>query len=86
MVLSCVSYSACSYSIEGGYTHDAEVIYGDTDSVMVKFGEQDMSKVMEMARDAAKFVTGHFVSPINLEFEKVCRVSPALGSLFYSNQ
>lgn len=38
---------------------------------MVKFGEQDINKVMEMARDAAKFVTGHFINPINLEFEKV---------------
>ena len=60
-----------SYSIENGYVHDAVVIYGDTDSVMVKFGEQDMVKVMDMARDAAKFVTGHFINPINLEFEKV---------------
>ena len=60
-----------SYTIANGYAHDAEVIYGDTDSVMVKFGETDMSKVMDMARDAAKFVTEQFVRPINLEFEKV---------------
>jgi DNA polymerase delta subunit 1 len=40
---------------------------------MVKFGEPDISKVMELARDAAQFVTGHFVKPINLEFEKVSK-------------
>lgn len=54
-----------------GYAHDAKVIYGDTDSVMVKFGEQDMPEVMRLGREAAEFVTKTFIKPINLEFEKV---------------
>lgn len=31
-----------------GHSHNAEVIYGDTDSVMVKFGPTDLVKVMQM--------------------------------------
>jgi DNA polymerase delta subunit 1 len=60
-----------SYSIANGFTHNAKVIYGDTDSVMVKFVETDMATVFEMAKKAAEVITGHFVAPIKLEFEKV---------------
>ena len=59
------------YTVENGYTHDAQVIYGDTDSVMIKFGESDMTKVMATASEAADYVTTSFVAPIKLEFEKV---------------
>ena len=38
---------------------------------MVKFGDSDLQKVMDCAKEAAKYVTGHFVKPINLDFEKV---------------
>ncbi|KAF9477762.1 hypothetical protein BDN70DRAFT_880775 [Pholiota conissans] len=59
------------YCISNGHAHDAEVIYGDTDSVMVKFGPTDLAQVMDMGREAAAFVTAKFIKPINLEFEKV---------------
>lgn len=59
------------YKIANGYTHDAEVIYGDTDSVMVKFGEKDLKKVMELGEEAANYVSSKFTKPIKLEFEKV---------------
>ena len=59
------------YNIANGYSHDAQVIYGDTDSVMVKFGPADLPKVMELGREAAEFVSQKFVKPIKLEFEKV---------------
>ncbi len=59
------------YKIEKGHTHDAEVIYGDTDSVMVRFGPAVMTEVMAMAKEAAEYVTSNFVRPIKLEFEKV---------------
>ena len=59
------------YTVEHGYPFDAEVIYGDTDSVMVKFGVDDVSKAMELGREAAHYVTQHFRKPINLDFEKV---------------
>ncbi|KAH9967292.1 DNA polymerase family B-domain-containing protein [Russula dissimulans] len=59
------------YCIANGHTHNAEVIYGDTDSVMVKFGSTELDKVMAMGSEAAAFVTKKFVQPIKLEFEKV---------------
>ncbi|ORY88005.1 DNA polymerase family B-domain-containing protein [Protomyces lactucae-debilis] len=59
------------YTIANGYSHNAQVIYGDTDSVMVKFGQADLQSVMDLGAEAAAFVTTKFVQPIKLEFEKV---------------
>lgn len=59
------------YTIANGYSHDAQVIYGDTDSVMVKFGEKDLKKTMELGQEAAEFVSAKFIKPIKLEFEKI---------------
>jgi DNA polymerase delta subunit 1 len=59
------------YTIANNYTHDALVIYGDTDSVMVKFGPQDLAEVMALGEKAAAFVSSKFTKPIKLEFEKV---------------
>ena len=59
------------YNKENGYRHDAEVIYGDTDSVMVKFGVDDIKEAMELGQEAAQRVTQEFRKPIKLEFEKV---------------
>lgn len=38
---------------------------------MVKFGPDDVEKVMSLGREAAAHVTEKFVKPISLEFEKV---------------
>jgi DNA polymerase delta subunit 1 len=59
------------YTKANGYEHDATVIYGDTDSVMVLFGPPDIARCMEMGTEAADWVSGQFINPIKLEFEKV---------------
>ncbi|KAF4119645.1 DNA polymerase delta subunit 1 [Geosmithia morbida] len=59
------------YTIANGYAHDAQVIYGDTDSVMVKFGTSDLAEAMRLGEEAAQYVTSKFAKPIKLEFEKV---------------
>ncbi|KAF9931664.1 DNA-directed DNA polymerase delta, partial [Modicella reniformis] len=62
-----------TYTIENGYSHTAEVIYGDTDSVMVKFGVKTLEETMDLGRKAAEYVTTKFDKPIKLEFEKTVR-------------
>lgn len=55
------------------------MIYGDTDSVMVKFKlqsdpsdkEGQIRESMEYGRQAAEEITKYFDEPIKLEFEKV---------------
>jgi DNA polymerase delta subunit 1 len=59
------------YSVKNGYDHDAKVIYGDTDSVMVKFGCPDLVTAMRLGAEAADLVSTKFIKPIKLEFEKV---------------
>ena len=61
-----------------GYKHNAEVIYGDTDSVMVQFGVSDaeegvsaVEQAMNLGREAAEYMSETFTKPIKLEFEKV---------------
>uniref|UniRef100_A0A0G4I0X9 DNA polymerase n=1 Tax=Chromera velia CCMP2878 TaxID=1169474 RepID=A0A0G4I0X9_9ALVE len=59
------------YTRQNGYEHDADVIYGDTDSVMVRFGTQKIDEAMRLGLDAAGKITDTFLKPIKLEFEKV---------------
>ncbi|CAG8652886.1 1903_t:CDS:10, partial [Paraglomus brasilianum] len=59
------------FTQSNGYQHDIEVIYGDTDSVMVKFGVNDLKETMRLGKEAADYVTAKFIKPINLEFEKI---------------
>ncbi|KAL9233345.1 hypothetical protein vseg_008362 [Gypsophila vaccaria] len=59
------------FTVVGGYEHNAEVIYGDTDSVMVQFGVSTVDDAMKLGREAAEVISGTFIKPIKLEFEKV---------------
>ena len=38
------------FTIANGYAQNAEVIYGDTDSVMVKFGTSDLAEAMRLGK------------------------------------
>ncbi len=58
------------FTINKGFEHDAKVIYGDTDSVMIKFGVKTLEEAMKLGRLAATTVSASFPSPIKLEFEK----------------
>ncbi|CAI5983148.1 unnamed protein product [Closterium sp. NIES-65] len=61
------------YSIANGYSHNADVVYGDTDSVMVMFGVDTVEEAMRMGRQAAEEISDTFpkVCRNRLEFEKV---------------
>jgi len=56
-----------------GYEHDAIVIYGDTDSIMVNFGEVDMAKTFALAYQAEAKLKEVFarVPPIEMPLEKI---------------
>jgi DNA polymerase delta subunit 1 len=58
------------YTIANGYQFDSKVIYGDTDSVMVKFGVAGLEEAMKLGKEAADYISSTFVKPIKLEFEK----------------
>jgi DNA polymerase delta subunit 1 len=53
-------------SIKNGYKFDAEVIYGDTDSIMVKFGTDDIEEAIKLGKEISKEVTKIFPKPLNL--------------------
>ncbi len=59
------------YCIANGYAANALVVYGDTDSVMVRFGVSDLAQSMELGKEAAAEVSKLFPPPVKLEFEKV---------------
>lgn len=59
------------FTVSNGYSHDAEVIYGDTDSVMVRFGTTELEATMKLGEEAGSYVSAKFIKPIKLEFEKV---------------
>ncbi len=59
-----------TYCVANGYEHDAEVVYGDTDSVFVKFGTSSVADAMRLGLEAANLISKTFPRPIKLEFEK----------------
>jgi DNA polymerase delta subunit 1 len=71
MIEETKDYVLKRYNKANGYQFDSQVIYGDTDSVMVKFGVPTIEEAMRLGKEAADFVTKYFVQPIKLEFEKV---------------
>lgn len=58
------------YTKANGYEHDSKVIYGDTDSVMIKFGVSTLQEAMKLGHEAAEHISATFIKPIKLEFEK----------------
>ncbi|CAM6083744.1 unnamed protein product [Calypogeia fissa] len=59
------------FNLSNGYQYEAEVVYGDTDSVMVQFGVPTVEESMQLGREAAEHISATFTKPIKLEFEKV---------------
>ncbi len=70
MIRQCKNYLLQNY--------DCEVVYGDTDSVYVKFktehnfeSREHMKKIFEISEKAAEELSSLFLKPIEMEFEKV---------------
>ena len=70
MIKEVKNYVETHYSIKNGHSYDAKVLYGDTDSVMIKFGPKDLETCMSLGKEAAKLVTPLFPRPIELAWEK----------------
>lgn len=60
-----------NYTIGNGYEHNAQVVYGDTDSVFINFGTASIKETFPIAIEAAEKCSALFPKPIDLEFEKV---------------
>lgn len=60
-----------TFTLANGYPKDAQVVYGDTDSVMVNFGVEKVEDAMKLGLEAAIAISKTFTKPIKLEFEKV---------------
>ena len=71
LLLETRSFVEGTYTVEKGCKYNAEVVYGDTDSVMVNFGAPTVAEAMPIAMEAADKVSAIFPPPIKLEFEKV---------------
>jgi DNA polymerase delta subunit 1 len=63
------------YRRENGYKDNAVVIYRDTNSVMVSFGDITLAEAIAIGKEAADFVSLSFPSLIHLEFKKAYRPS-----------
>ncbi|XP_072140626.1 DNA polymerase delta catalytic subunit-like [Dermacentor andersoni] len=71
------------YYVEKVYTKH-EVIYGDTDSVMIIYRRKTVAKAMEMGKELAETISRKFPHPIQLEFEKVFKPYLLLGKKRYA--
>lgn len=52
------------FTKKNGYEADADVIYGDTDSVMINFGVESLERAMDMGRKGAMLISKEFQEPI----------------------
>ena len=71
MIMHSKAVVEAQYRVENGYEFNAEVVYGDTDSIMIKFGTAEVAEAMRLGAEASVLVSKHFIQPIRLEFEKV---------------
>ena len=71
LLLRTREFVESTYTIANGYPANAEVVYGDTDSVMVNFGFGDVAETRPKAEKVAEEVTKIFPAPVKLEFETV---------------
>ena len=63
------------------YYPEAEVFYGDTDSIMVRWPkEYNREKVFKLAKDATEKISTHFTAPMKLLFEKYYSIMLMLGN------
>ena len=69
LLLRTREFVESTYTIANGYPANAEVVYGDTDSVMVIFNN-DLKESLRLGEEAAARITKTFKRPIELEFEK----------------
>lgn len=52
------------------YEADSDIVYGDTDSVMINFGDVSVARCQQLAREASAFMKPQYVAPNNCIFEK----------------
>ena len=71
MIMHTKAVVEAHYTKANGYEYDSDVVYGDTDSVMVRFGTSKVDEAMRLGAEAAALVSKQFIAPIRLEFEKV---------------
>nr|XP_057920703.1 uncharacterized protein LOC131119374 [Doryrhamphus excisus] len=73
MIVLTKNYIESNFNPEKGHNFTAKVIYGDTDSVMIKFLGENINSdfVFDIAGEMAKGASSIFLDPIKLEFEKI---------------
>ncbi|CAD7696782.1 unnamed protein product [Ostreobium quekettii] len=71
MILQTQEMVTKKYNRSNGLEQDCDVIYGDTDSVMVNFKVKDVKRAMDLGKEAAEYISQTFPKPVKLEFEKV---------------
>ena len=71
MVATTRAFIEETYSVRNGFPHNAHVIYGDTDSFMVRFEVPTVREAIALGKEAAERVTKLFSAPVRLAFEKV---------------
>ena len=53
MIEQTKQYVLEKYNVSNNYAANADVIYGDTDSVMIDFGNQTREEVFKLGKEAA---------------------------------
>lgn len=58
-----------------GYAYDSRIVYGDTDSIFVVFGDKDLKTCIEHALKAQDCIAKVLKPPLFCEFEKIYKVA-----------
>ena len=59
------------FTTKNGYEHNCKVINFNDESIIIKFGTENIEESMKLGEEAAKFISERLISPIEVKYQHI---------------